>query len=58
MLLPEQLYPNGMNVRCNVCEKSFLALLGMLENVDGTPFDAVRYLQIKEMQERATLGGS
>ena len=56
MIVPERLYPNGMQLRCNVCEKTFWASLRQIENADGTPFDAVRFIQIKDMQERAALG--
>lgn len=39
MLRPEQLATRSLRVTCNVCETRTVVTLGMLENMDGSPFD-------------------
>lgn len=43
MLAPEQFRDGPLRVRCNVCELPATVTLEMLENMDGTPFDAVEW---------------
>ncbi|OSX75007.1 hypothetical protein BU14_0258s0012 [Porphyra umbilicalis] len=58
MVRPEQLAsPTGLLVRCAVCDNSFTARLGALENVDGTPFDGDAFLHAHLGLGRGGMGG-
>ncbi len=40
MLAPEQFRDGPIQVRCNVCDLPATVTIEMLENINGTPFDA------------------